>query len=108
MKPESTVFEMPLAREILGYMIRNPQANDTCEGIVEWWLREQKIRHSVADAKAALAEFVAQRLVLTRQGVDGRTHYRLNPKMKAAIGKHLSGPLPQSATGPKRRKHRKH
>ena len=85
----SGILEMPLAPEILEYLIRNPQANDTLEGIVEWWLREHQIRHSVADAKSALAEFVEQNFVLARRGTDGRTHYRMNPYKQTEIGKRL-------------------
>ena len=71
---------MSLAQEILDYLTRNPQANDTLEGIAGWWLREQKIRHTVADAKAALAELVRRKLVLAHEAADGKTHYRMNPE----------------------------
>jgi hypothetical protein len=79
-----------LADEILSYLVQHPEAQDTVEGIAEWWLLEQRIRHSVADVTAALAEFEAQKLVVTRRGVDGRIHYRVNPKKKQEICRRLN------------------
>jgi hypothetical protein len=38
----------------------------------------QEIKRSTAQVQAALADLVAQRLVLKRQGSNGRTYYRLN------------------------------
>ena len=45
-----------LAYEILKYLVRHPQAQDTVEGIVEWWLMEQRIVNASAEVKVALAE----------------------------------------------------
>jgi hypothetical protein len=66
------------AREILAYLSAHPGGQDTLEGIVEWWLLEQTIRHLLTETRAALRELVADRLVLTRQGSEGRTYYRVN------------------------------
>jgi hypothetical protein len=63
----------------------NPEAQDTFEGIVEWWLLEQKIRHQTATVKEALAELVAKKLLLERTGSDSRTHYRINRRKKKEI-----------------------
>ncbi|HWP43514.1 MAG TPA: hypothetical protein VNO14_09790 [Blastocatellia bacterium] len=74
-----------IAKEILAYLASHPDAQDTMEGIVEWWLLEQEIRRSTALVNAALAELVSQGLVLERLGRDGRTHYRINRKKAARI-----------------------
>ena len=71
-----------VARDILAYLIGHPGAQDTLEGIVEWWLWEQRIRHQMAIVQEALSDLVAENLVLKRQGKDSRTHYRIN-------GRHL-------------------
>lgn len=68
----------PLANEVLAYLVEHPQAQDTLEGIVEWWLLEQRIREAVADVEAALNELVAKGFLVARQCGDGRTYYRLN------------------------------
>lgn len=64
--------------EILGYLAENPDAGDTMEGIVEWWLLEQKIKRETDRVEEALAELVAKGLVLKRKGENSRTHYRIN------------------------------
>lgn len=70
--------EPQLAREILAYFAQHPDARDTLEGIVEWWLLEQHIICQTAQVKDALAELVARGWVLKQRGKDLRTHYRLN------------------------------
>ena len=100
MKPACTIFSQPVAREVLVYFITYPDANDTVEGIVEWRLLEQQIRHSVAEAEATLSGLVAKKLMLARRGTDGRIHYRVNPAKKTEILKLLN------LTAPQRRKTR--
>lgn len=68
------------AYEILAYLLEHPEAEDTLDGIVHWWLLEQKIRLWSAEAKSALGELVAQGFVLERRGGDGRIHYSVNPQ----------------------------
>jgi len=65
-----------LATEILAYLVRHPAAQDTVEGIAEWWLLEQEIVHAIADVKLALAELESRELVLARTDSFGRTFYR--------------------------------
>ena len=74
-----------IAQEILAYLAEHPGAQDTLEGIVQWWLLEQEIQRRTAQVRAALAELVARELVLERQGKDGRTHYRINRRRSAQI-----------------------
>jgi hypothetical protein len=71
--------------QILKYLIRHPQAQDTVEGIVEWWLLEQRIVDAAAGVKLALAELTAKAFVKPRHTWDGRTYYRLNPGKKKRI-----------------------
>jgi hypothetical protein len=75
----------PSAWEILAHLCEHPSAQDTLEGIVEWWLLEQKIRQLITETRAALRELVAERLVLTRQGSEGHTYYRVNRSKLRAI-----------------------
>jgi hypothetical protein len=70
--------KLPVAREILAYLAEHPDAQDTVEGIVEWWLLEQKIKHHTAQVQEALAELVTKGLVLKHEGRDTRIHYRMN------------------------------
>ncbi|NIM98885.1 hypothetical protein GTO10_03260 [Candidatus Saccharibacteria bacterium] len=72
--------KLQLCREILTYLTEHHNASDTVEGITQWWLLEQRIRHEVAMVKEALAELVIEGLVLEYQGGDLQTHYRINQK----------------------------
>lgn len=67
-----------VAQELLDYLARHPDAQDTLEGIVEWWLLEEKIRRRAFEVREALAELVECGLIRERKGKDARTHYRIN------------------------------
>ena len=65
-------------RAILSYLAEHPEAQDTLEGIAEWWLLEQKIKTRTAEVTEALSELVARRLVVERKGPDRRSRYKVN------------------------------
>jgi len=65
-----------VAREILTYLREHPSAEDTLEGVVEWWLLETHIRRTTVEVKAALEELVASSLVIVQRHQDGRTCYK--------------------------------
>lgn len=67
-----------IAYELLEYLVENPDAQDTLEGIVEWWLFEQTIKQQTALVQMALTELVGMGVVLERKGKDARTYYKLN------------------------------
>ena len=67
-----------LAREILSYLAEHPQAQDSLEGVMQWWLLEREIRRWTVQVRAALAGLVADGLVLERQVGSGRMVYRIN------------------------------
>lgn len=68
-----------LAYYILEYLVEHPDAEDSLEGIVRWWVLEQKIKHCQADVEVALGELLAQGLLRARQQKDGGTLYSINP-----------------------------
>jgi hypothetical protein len=63
---------------VLSYLVGNPLARDTLEGIVEWWLLEQKIKHNIAEVNDVLDELVAKKLVLKYKSPDARVRYGIN------------------------------
>jgi hypothetical protein len=63
---------------ILRYLEQNPNAADTLEGIVEWWVPKQALYEEEKVVKKALDEMVERNLVLTNESSDARQHYRLN------------------------------
>ena len=76
--------------DILKYLVRHPQAQDTVEGIVEWWLLEQRIVDAMGKVKSALAELTEKTLVNKHQNRDGRVFYRLNRRKVKQIQALLS------------------
>jgi hypothetical protein len=65
-----------IRKEVLAYLAESPLARDTLEGIVEWWLLKQEIRHTISEVEAVLENLVAQSLVSAARGADGRIYYR--------------------------------
>lgn len=74
-----------ISRSVLAYISAHRDAQDTLEGIVEWWLVEREIYQQMATVKKALDELVAQGLLLERRGLDARTIYRVNPEKAEEI-----------------------
>jgi hypothetical protein len=69
-----------ISRTLLAYISEHQDAQDTLEGIVEWWLVEQQIYQQMATVKNVLDELVARGLLLERKGLDARAIYRVNPQ----------------------------
>lgn len=74
-----------IAHDVLAYLIKNAEAGDTLEGIVEWWLLEQEIRRGSAEVKETLDELVARQLIGEYERPDKRVHYRINPGKEKEI-----------------------
>ena len=78
-KPDLLITDKSLiGNEILAYLVENPKAKDTLEGIVEWWLLERQIKFQTARVKEALSDLVVRKLVLENKGSDSLRHYRIN------------------------------
>ncbi len=80
MKQPSAPRLGPVALKILGYLRTHPRTEDTLQGIAEWWLLQQRIRHQKAQVLDALSELVAQAHVIERQGPRGRAFYRIKTR----------------------------
>lgn len=74
-----------VSRDILAYLIGHPESSDTVEGIVEWWLLEQKIRNGITIIEDALHQLVAEEFVLKHEGPNSRIHYRINHRKSKEI-----------------------
>jgi hypothetical protein len=67
-----------LVNEILSYLQEHPEAQDTLEGIMVWWLSERAIKRWLPQVRASLAVLVASGELEERTGADGRVVYRLS------------------------------
>jgi hypothetical protein len=70
-------------------MLENVAAQDTLEGIVEWWLLEKKIQHNTAEVKSVLDELSAKNLIVEFKAPDSRVRYRINRNKKIEIAAFL-------------------
>ena len=48
----------PLGREILEYLVRKPEAKDTLQGIVDWWLSSTRSNSKRDEVRDVLEELV--------------------------------------------------
>jgi hypothetical protein len=87
-----------VAHEILAYLVDHPEAQDTLDGIIEWWLLERKTIYQKKIVKEALAELVDKGLVLEIPGGDSRIHYKLTPDKQGEIRTFLEGQLDQQGS----------
>jgi hypothetical protein len=80
-----TPFNDQMSYEILAYLAEHPDAQDTLEGIVEWWLLERRIINQTVAVKKILSGLVERGLLVERSGRDARSHYRVNPRKAKEI-----------------------
>jgi hypothetical protein len=76
-----------LAKAVVAYVARHPDARDTSEGIAEWWIRHQRFRYAASDVARVLTFLVARGLLLKDRGPDGREHYEVNPAKREEIAR---------------------
>jgi hypothetical protein len=82
---QMTEKKQQLGEEILQYLIDHPNAQDTLQGIVTWWLLERTIKHRTALVKEVLNKLVADGLIIAQQGSDSQTHYKINRRRRKKI-----------------------
>ena len=78
-----------LTDDVLSYLVEHQDAQDTLEGIVEWWLVERRIVEQTSTVKEVLDEMVADGLVRARREHDARTLYSVNREKIGEIAARL-------------------
>lgn len=61
-----------VAREIERYLAEHPQAADTLEGVLDWWIWRQRLQVGGEQVRQALERLVAEGKVDCSTGPDGR------------------------------------
>ena len=74
-----------IAQEILEYLAERPDARDTLEGIIQWWLLDRKIRYQVGAVKESLNELVARGLIEQKTTPSHSTLYGINKRRRKTI-----------------------
>lgn len=78
MKPDREEQEREVHYYILTYLCNNPDAGDTFDGIVEWWLLHQRIKYETQSISEAVRRLVVEGLIEAHQEPDSRILYRVN------------------------------
>lgn len=74
-----------MAYDILAYLSEHPDAQDTLQGIVEWWLLEQEIKSRISQVERALAELIDKGFVLESKRGESETRYRINRRKSKQV-----------------------
>jgi hypothetical protein len=82
--------ESAIAGDILAYLSAHPNAQDTLQGITEWWLLEQEIKSRIDQVERVLERLVAKGLLIKRTGKDNQTRYQINSGKSLEIDSLLS------------------
>jgi len=67
-----------LAKEILSYFLRNPQAVDSLEGVTRWRLLEERVHRELEDTDLALSWLVDHGFLVRVSSQWTEAVYRLN------------------------------
>jgi hypothetical protein len=84
--------EPNLADDVLDYLLRYPDAEDTVEGIAQWWLAEQRAAQTLAAVQRAVAELEAQGFLVKTPARPGPqpVRFRLNAARTHEVRRHLA------------------
>jgi DNA-binding MarR family transcriptional regulator len=77
MKSDPSREEREVSYYILDYLSDNPDAGDTLEGILQWWLLTRSIKFELRTVSDAVASLVAEGLIVEEKGPDSRSIYRI-------------------------------
>lgn len=88
-----------IALKILRYLDENPNAGDTADGILQWWLFERTIVEEQEALDRALDCLVDRNLIVAVQTLDARRHYHLNAQQTEEIRRLISEAKPGEALG---------
>lgn len=69
-----------LKQEVLGYLNEHPQAQDTLDGVLQWWLVRNRVTAGLNWLYTALEELEAEGWVCKVTGPDGQQWYRAASK----------------------------
>jgi hypothetical protein len=76
------------ATEILEYLATHPNAQDTIDGILHWWVLDACIRKWTPKIAETVAQLVELGFLEQRPSIDGNTSYRVAARYLATIQQH--------------------
>jgi hypothetical protein len=86
--------EKEISRAILRYLQVHPDAKDTLQGIVEWWLLKEWTEQKFHEIEASISDLVSKGLVVERRREGLPPYYWLNRSKQDEISRILKGREP--------------
>ncbi len=80
-----------ITQEILAYLLEHPEAQDTLDGIVQWWLLDRKIRYQQKKVKEAIGDLVAKEIIIEQKKPGRESRYRVNRDKAQEIKEFIQG-----------------
>jgi hypothetical protein len=68
------------ASEILDYLARHPDAQDTIDGIIHWWIPDARIRNAAEKIANSVAQLVERGFLSQKPAADGQILYSASPR----------------------------
>ena len=87
-----------IAKDILEYFLRNPQAADDLEGVARWRLMSQTVHRDVEETSQAL-DYLVEKGLLTRVLRPGSAFFRLQAEQRKDAKVFLAGGEKREAAG---------
>ena len=75
------------APEILDYLARHPEAQDTIDGILHWWVLDACVRKWAPKIAKTVAQLVEQGFLEEKRSADGKVFYRVSPRYLSTLRK---------------------
>jgi hypothetical protein len=86
--PECVPANPPLpspAPEILDYLARHPEAQDTLDGILHWWVLDSCVKRWAPKIAETVAKLVEQGFLEEKPSPDGHTFYHVSSHYLATL-----------------------
>jgi len=73
------------APEILDYLARHPDAQDTIDGILHWWVLDACVQKWAPRIAETVAQLVEQGFLEQKRSADGNVIYHISPHYLATL-----------------------
>jgi hypothetical protein len=94
--PECVLSNPPLpspASEILDYLARHPEAQDTLDGILHWWVLDSCVKRWAPRIADTVAKLVEEGFLQEKRSSDGQTFYHVSPRYLSTLQQQPTHPL---------------
>ena len=89
------------APEILDYLARHPDAQDTIDGILHWWVLDACVRKWAPKISETVAQLVERGFLEQSQSADGKIFYHVSPRYLSSLQQSPPrNPIPDAISKP--------